>query len=201
MNKKIILSLYILFSIIALGYFFHQGDVVAPKKDSLTIYRAKRKFKETPEPEKSTRKKHEKHIFVVQKHDASHLHYDFRLQIGHVLKSWAVPKGPPLKIGEKHLAVQTEDHPLDYATFEGTIPEGHYGAGTVEIYDTGKAYSIKKDAGKIASLKQSYEDGEIKIMLEGKKLTGPYVLVQTAMHGNDKNWLMLKMDPKKVEAE
>ncbi len=168
------------------------------KKNSLKKYRAKRKFKETPEPKASKKVKHEERIFVVQKHDASRLHYDVRLQIGHVLKSWAVPKGPPAKIGEKRLAVQTEDHPLDYAKFKGEIPEGHYGAGTVEIWDSGTYYSIKKKLGKLLSPNQSFEEGQIEIYFKGKKLKGPYALIQTKL-ADGKDWLMIKMREKKEE--
>lgn len=180
------------------------ANFVCAKKDtnmgitnSLKTYRKKRTFSQTPEPKASKKSRSEKRIFVVQKHDASHLHYDFRIQIGRVLKSWAIPKGPPTKIGEKRLAVETEDHPLDYATFEGTIPEGHYGAGTVKVWDSGTFESILKKGGKTVSAKRGYQNGEIKIWLEGKKLKGPYVLVQTKMHGDDKNWLMMKAQEKK----
>jgi DNA ligase D-like protein (predicted 3'-phosphoesterase) len=119
--------------------------------------------------------------FVVHKHDASHLHYDFRLEMDGVLKSWAVPKGPPEQPGERRLAVQVEDHPLDYIDFHGTIPEGQYGAGTVEIWDKGK-YTLEQSNAK-----------EIEFTLQGKKLTGGYVLLN--FKGN-KDWLMLKRKPK-----
>jgi DNA ligase D-like protein (predicted 3'-phosphoesterase) len=122
----------------------------------------------------------------VQKHDASHLHYDFRLKIGNVLKSWAVPKGPPTKLNEKRLAIPTEDHPLAYATFSGTIQEGNYGAGTVKIWDHGTYYSLKQE-----SLEESYDNGRMEIWLEGKKLTGPYALIKT--HLGDNNWLLFKI--------
>src|ERR1700730_10390157 len=103
----------------------------------LEHYRNKRRFTETPEPAGRPRRSSSRHIFVVQKHKASHLHYDFRLAIDGVLASWAVPKGIPRRAGIKHLAMRTDDHPLEYATFEGTISKGNYGAGTVKIWDHG----------------------------------------------------------------
>src|SRR6187399_838994 len=105
----------------------------------------KRNFKSTGEPEGVVGKSENELIFVVQKHAASHLHYDFRLEIAGVLKSWAVPKGPPIDPSDKRLAVETEDHPLDYADFEGVIPEGEYGGGTVIVWDAGPLENLKRD--------------------------------------------------------
>lgn len=116
-------------------------------------------------------------IFVVQKHQATHLHYDFRLEMDGVLKSWAVPKEPPLESGVRRLAVEVEDHPLDYANFEGVIPEGMYGAGKVEIWDRG-TYQLKhKSADKI------------EFTLNGEKMRGDYVLIRFK---GDRNWLLVK---------
>ncbi len=114
--------------------------------------------------------------FVVQRHQAKHLHYDFRLEIDGVLKSWAVPKGIPLEPGLKRLAVQVEDHPIDYIDFTGQIPEGQYGAGTVEIWDSGGFELAKKGTG------------HLEFTLHGKKLSGDYVLI----HTDGKNWLLIK---------
>jgi DNA ligase D-like protein (predicted 3'-phosphoesterase) len=122
-------------------------------------------------------------IFVVQKHDASHLHYDFRLEINNVLKSWAVPKIPPTKPDVKRLAIQTEDHPLSYADFEGTIEEGLYGAGRVEIWDKG---TFKPE---------TIEENKIVFELAGRKLQGTYVLLKLKSHGKykgEQNWLLFK---------
>jgi len=145
---------------------------------ALEKYQAKRKFSKTPEP-KGLVKKRSLSRFVVQKHQASHLHYDFRLEADGVLKSWAVPKGVPEKAGIKRLAVQVEDHPVDYINFSGRIPEGEYGAGTVEIYDKGKWQALDG----------SLEKGSIKFKLAGKKLKGEYVLVRLK---DEKNWLIYK---------
>lgn len=116
-------------------------------------------------------------IYVIQRHDATHLHYDLRLEMNGVLKSWAVPKTPPTESGIKRLAVQVEDHPLDYADFEGTIPEGMYGAGTVEIWDRGK-YVLKEKT-----------DNRLIFEIKGKKLKGLYCLI---LFKGKKNWLFFK---------
>jgi len=150
---------------------------------SLSEYEKKRKFESTTEPkgkekeDVKSRKENNKLIFVIQRHDASHLHYDLRLEIGGVLKSWAVPKIPPTKEGVKRLAVQTEDHPIGYADFEGIIPEGNYGAGTVEIWDRGN-FILEKIG-----------DNKIIFKLEGEKMKGDFVLLRLK---NSKNWLFFK---------
>ena len=127
-------------------------------------------------------------IFVVQKHQARNLHYDFRLKIGRVLKSWAVPKKPEGKKGEKRLAVETEDHPLSYATFHGEIPTGNYGAGKVEIWDKGSFKNLKN-----ISMRKAYDEGHIEVNLKGGKLKGNFALVNTKFNGNKKNWLLIKI--------
>lgn len=154
---------------------------------SLEEYKKKRKFKITPEPEPEILQKSENR-FVIQEHDASHLHYDFRLEmpteIGSgdiVLKSWATPKNLPEEAGVKRLAIQTEDHPANYIGFEGKIPKGEYGAGIVKIWDKGKFELIKRDPG------------HIQFILSGKKIKGEYNLIKTKGFGGSKNsWLIFK---------
>jgi len=145
----------------------------------LAEYKKKRDPKKTPEPFGS-KKRGKKPIFVVQRHDARRLHYDFRLERNGALASWAVPKGVPLEPGQQHLAVHVEDHPLEYGTFEGEIPKGQYGAGTVEIWDNG-TYDLVEEK----------KDGGLTIRLHGKRLNGTYALVPAKLSGDAKNWLIL----------
>jgi bifunctional non-homologous end joining protein LigD len=142
------------------------------------MYEAKRDFTITPEPAGNTKPSGER-IFVIQEHHARRLHYDLRLENGGVLKSWAVPKGIPESTEEKRLAVQTEDHPIEYAKFEGTIPEGQYGAGTVKIWDKGTFEQ------------KTWEENKIEFIINGQKLKGRYVLVRLKRAG-EKSWLLLK---------
>jgi len=155
---------------------------------SLKEYHRKRDFTQTGEPKGAVRKRAAKKLrFVIHKHDASRLHYDLRLEMEGVLKSWAVPKGPSLDPSQKRLAVMVEDHPFDYRNFEGVIPEDEYGGGTVMIWDEG-AYQVVGDAPGPEQLVK----GELKIDLAGKKLRGGYVLVRTKWRGENKNWLLIK---------
>jgi bifunctional non-homologous end joining protein LigD len=126
-------------------------------------------------------------VYVVQKHHAGHLHYDLRLESGGVLRSWAIPKGPSLDPAEKRLAVEVEDHPLDYAGFEGVIPEGEYGAGTVIVWDRG---TYLPQGG--ASLEEMLEKGAVKVELAGEKLRGGFAIVRTRLGGKRTNWLLIK---------
>lgn len=154
----------------------------------LEPYKQKRNFSVTSEPKDSTRsKKYSNLRFVVQKHAASQLHYDFRLEMDGVLKSWAIPKGPSLNSEDKRLAVQTEDHPLDYQNFEGVIPAGQYGGGTVLIWDRGIYQSSKR-----SSLTKDYKDGHLVITLKGKKLKGDFVL-QRIKEDEKPVWLFIKL--------
>lgn len=192
MVKKIIMALVF---IAGLGYMLMPHD-------SLRTYKSKRDLDSSSEPSSSKKpagKPNNKPIFVIQKHDASHLHYDFRLEINGVLKSWAVPKGPSTNPADKRLAVETEDHPMEYATFEGVIPEGHYGAGPVIVWDTGTFDNIKEKDGKTVSLNQSYKNGQIEIDLHGKKLQGEYTLIRT-VPADEKKWLLIKMRDEYADA-
>jgi bifunctional non-homologous end joining protein LigD len=158
--------------------------MAAPRKSAkLGAYRAKRDFKKTHEPRGGTRGE-KGNRFVIQKHDASRLHYDFRLEVDGVLKSWAVPKGVPTKKGEKHLAVHVEDHPLEYINFEGIIPKGQYGGGTVMVWDAGTFECLGSTARK------DLEEGKLHFALHGRKLNGEWTLVRTK-NGED-NWLLIK---------
>ena len=151
----------------------------------LQDYRKKRDFRSSTEPKgKEKPSKGGPRKFVVQKHQASQLHYDFRLELDGVLKSWAVPKGPSLDPSVKRLAVQVEDHPLEYADFEGVIPEDEYGGGTVMVWDTG-TWKQKEDA------REGLEEGNLKFELKGKKLKGGWALVHMKGRG-EKNWLLIK---------
>lgn len=162
-------------------------------KHNLIEYMEKREFRHTAEPRGHVKKHQSEHpTFVIQKHDASHLHYDLRLEINGVLVSWAVPKGPPLIESERRLAIQTEDHPLEYAHFEGRIPEGNYGAGTVKIWDKGTFFNIKEKNGKLIPLEECLKQGQLEVFFEGNKMNGPYALIKTKMSGKDQ-WLLLKM--------
>lgn len=176
----------------------------------LKEYNKKRKFDKTPEPQGKEEKRSGKLRFVVQKHAASRLHYDFRLEVDGVLKSWAVPKGVPTTAGDKHLAMMVEDHPLEYRNFEGIIPEGEYGGGTVMLWDEG-TYDITDLEGNIIPdveqekiFNKEVKDGDLKVILYGKKLKGSFALVRFKRAGDDA-WLMLKhkdeFSGKKIEDE
>jgi DNA ligase D-like protein (predicted 3'-phosphoesterase) len=168
------------------------------KKD-LQAYQGKRDFRRTPEPTGRGRRASREPIFVVQKHDAKRLHYDFRLEVEGVLKSWAVPKGPSLDPREKRLAVPTEDHPLEYATFEGVIPAGEYGAGTVLVWDTGPYRNLTEKKGIPLSMPEAVAHGHLKVWLLGRKLKGGYALTRFKT-GRDESWLLVKADDDEADA-
>ncbi len=155
--------------------------------DKLKTYQSKRKFNKTAEPKGTVRKGHKKPIFVIHEHDARALHYDLRLEADGVLKSWAIPKGPSTDPTEKHLAMHVEDHPLEYAHFEGNIAEGNYGAGGVIIWDRGTYRNLKDEP-----LSECIKNGLVSVWLDGKKLHGGYALVRTNYRGRD-SWLFFKM--------
>jgi DNA ligase D-like protein (predicted 3'-phosphoesterase) len=172
---------------------------------NLRQYRQKRKFEESPEPEGDKGDfswASERPVFVIQKHDASSLHYDFRLEADGVLKSWVVPKGPSTDPGEKRLALPTEDHPLDYADFEGVIPKGHYGAGAIMIWDRGSYRNLKADQDDSEpekAISEQIDDGHVTVWLNGDKLKGGYALIRTDL-GDEERWLLIKMDDDEADA-
>lgn len=140
-------------------------------------------------------------IFVVQRHDASTEHYDVRLEADGVLKSWAVPKGPSTDPDDQRLAVRTEDHPLDYAGFEGVIPEGEYGGGTVIVWDAGTYRDLSEDdGGEPIDVAEAVEKGHVRVWLEGEKVRGGYDLVHARVGGDERNWLLRKLDDDAADA-
>jgi DNA ligase D-like protein (predicted 3'-phosphoesterase) len=163
------------------------------EETQLKKYRERRNFTVTSEPSNGDLKI-DGPLFVVQKHDARHLHYDFRLEIDGVLKSWAIPKGPSNDPRIKRLAVPTDDHPLGYADFEGVIPEGEYGAGTVMVWDLGTYKNVKRKDSKIVPMKECYKNGQIEVFLDGEKLYGSYALIRTIRSKDETPyWLFIKM--------
>ncbi len=165
---------------------------------ALALYNKKRNFGKTPEPTGKTKEDKDALIFVVQKHHASHLHYDLRLEMEGVLKSWAVPKGPSMNPGDKRLSMMVEDHPYDYKDFEGNIPEGNYGGGNVIVWDNGtylaNGEKDKKESEKalLAGLKK----GHLNFILKGKKLKGEFDLVKIRNGKQENAWLLIKKEDK-----
>src|SRR5882724_9379380 len=161
------------------------------RRDNLASYRAKRDFERTDEPSGKTSVAPAQHLrFVIQRHDATRLHYDFRLELDGAFKSWAVTKGPSIDPAVKRLAVEVEDHPLDYGDFEGTIPQGEYGGGTVQLWDRGY---WQPDGDKSAG--EQLKSGELKLTLAGERLKGSWVLVRMKSDrngGRRTNWLLIK---------
>lgn len=160
---------------------------------SLKEYSKKRNFNSTLEPESEIKKSTFELIFVVQKHAASHLHYDFRLEMDGVLKSWAIPKGPSMNPADKRLAIMVEDHPYSYKDFEGTIPEGNYGAGNVIVWDNG-TYTLADEAGADnteSKLQSDLQKGHLSFILNGKKLKGEFALVKLKTK-QENTWLLIK---------
>lgn len=157
----------------------------------LTDYHRKRRFNQTPEPKGKLRKSSKKLEFVIQKHHASQLHYDFRLELNGVLKSWAVPKGPSLNPKDRRLAMMVEDHPYEYRKFEGVIPEGNYGAGNVIIWDRGWYELHREEESWPATLQEGLKKGDLKFILHGEKLNGSFALIKTPRMGENA-WLLIK---------
>lgn len=188
MKKRVLISALVF----AAGLLNAGGDSM--EKDALKQYRKRRNLERSPEPVGRVKKRRSrKLLFVIQKHAARSLHYDVRLEIDGVLVSWAVPKGPSTNPRVKRLAIRTDDHPIEYAKFEGVIPEDSYGAGTVMIWDIGTYENIKmNDDGELVPMGQCLKRGRIEVFLTGEKLQGGYAFIKTALSGNDQ-WLMIKM--------
>ena len=174
----------------------------APRKPAtrpLAEYNAKRDFTRTAEPAGKVPKARGRSLhFVIQKHAASHLHYDFRLELDGVMKSWAVPKGPSLDPTVRRLAMEVEDHPISYNTFEGTIPQGEYGGGTVMLWDRG-TYEAEDGQGAEA-LRRGYEKGELRFQMHGKRLKGGFVLARLRRPGRPQ-WLLIKRRDDHADAD
>jgi DNA ligase D-like protein (predicted 3'-phosphoesterase) len=172
-----------------------------PRRDPLQPYREKRHFGRTPEPPAMKGRARRRARFVIQAHDATAMHYDFRLEAGGVLKSWAVPKGPSLKPRDKRLAMRTEDHPIAYASFEGVIPDGEYGAGPVIVWDEGTYRNLTDDDGTEVPVEEAVDRGHVKVWLEGRKLQGGFALTRTPI-GRDgrEKWLLVKLRDEAADA-
>src|SRR5918999_2986863 len=168
--------------------------------DPLREYRRKRNFGRTPEPSKRGGRRRAPR-FVIQKHDASSLHYDFRLEAGGVLKSWAVPKGPSTDPRDKRLAMPTEDHPLSYGDFEGVIPEGEYGAGPIIVWDTGTYRNLTEEGETEIPVEEAVDRGHVKVGLEVTKLRGGWSLRRTAIGRTGRaKWLLVKLRDEEADA-
>lgn len=162
--------------------------------DRLLEYRRKRNVGASGEPSASEQAQvHDRASFVIQRHDASSLHFDFRLEIDGVLVSWAVPKGPSTDPSVKRLARRTEDHPLDYADFEGRIEQGNYGAGTVVVWDRGEYDNLTEHDDDPIDVGRALADGHLKVWLYGEKLSGAFALTRTKTGGDERNWLLVKI--------
>jgi DNA ligase D-like protein (predicted 3'-phosphoesterase) len=164
-------------------------------------YRSRRDFENSPEPHgrEGACASRRRPRFVIHKHDASTLHYDLRLEINGVLKSWVVPKGPSTDPSDRRLAIPTEDHPLEYAGFEGVIPGEQYGGGTVMVWDRGTFRNITEKDGELQPADAAWENGHLLVELDGEKISGGYALHRTGVN-RDSNWLLIKMDDEHADA-
>ena len=169
--------------------------------DRLKEYKKKRDLSKTPEPRGAKKKKKGGDpAFVIQKHDARNLHYDFRLEDEGVLVSWAVPKGPSTDPEDRRLAIKVEDHPIDYGEFEGVIPKGMYGAGTVLVWDRGTYRNLMAEKDPPLSMQEALEKGHVEVWLEGEKLRGGYTLIEMKGRGENQ-WLLIKMKDELADRE
>ncbi len=169
-------------------------------EDRLAAYRSKRNFGTTSEPSGGAAGGGDTPIFVIQEHAASSRHYDLRLEVDGALVSWAVPKGPSTDPRDRRLAVRTEDHPLEYADFEGTIPEDEYGGGAVIVWDRGTYRNLKADGDDPVEMADALAQGHAAVWLEGEKIRGGYNLIHSRMGGDEKNWLLIKADDEGADA-
>jgi DNA ligase D-like protein (predicted 3'-phosphoesterase) len=174
---------------------------VSVPRGSLEKYRRKRDFGKTPEPAGRRGRRGKAPRFVIQKHDATALHYDFRLEADGVLKSWAIPKGPSTDPRDKRLAMPTEDHPLDYHDFEGVIPEKQYGAGPVIVWDAGTYRNLTEKDGREIPVGEAVDAGHVKVWLEGRKIRGGYSLRRTRIGKDEREkWLLVKLKDEEADA-
>ncbi|MGH2736437.1 MAG: DNA polymerase ligase N-terminal domain-containing protein [Actinomycetota bacterium] len=170
------------------------------RSEKLSDYKSKRDLKISPEPRAAARRRRSKKLrFVVQKHDATSLHYDFRLEADGVLKSWAVPKGPSVDPRDKRMAMPTEDHPLDYLDFEGVIPKGNYGAGPVIVWDIGTYENRTEKDGQEVPVAEAIDAGHVSFWLDGSKLRGGFALTRTGK-GDRPRWLLVKKKDEGADA-
>ena len=168
---------------------------------ALRAYRSKRDFAKTSEPPGRKRRAGPELAYVIQKHDASHLHFDLRLEVDGVMKSWAVPKGPSVNPAVKRLAVQVEDHPIEYNTFEGTIPKGEYGGGTVMIWDRGTWEYGGDTPDALDGIRAGLQEGKLQVVLRGRRLKGAWALVRTGRRGSKPQWLLIKQRDRYASAD
>src|SRR4051812_48505673 len=171
------------------------GKVPDMARDALARYREMRRFEETPEPSGRRTRKDKTPVFVIQMHAARSLHFDFRIEVGGALVSWAVPKGPSTDPRDKRLAVRVEDHPVDYGDFEGVIPEGNYGAGSVIVWDAGPYRNLRDEP-----VEQGLKDGRVTIWLEGQKIRGGYALTRTGVRRGKEQWILVKKRDEEADA-
>jgi len=184
------------------GTEFIEVLTMAEREKKLHAYRQKRHFERTPEPAGKDKSPFAAGpIFVVQKHDASNLHYDFRIEVDGVLKSWAAPKGPTLDPHIRHLAMPTEDHPMEYAAFEGIIPRGEYGGGTVMVWDFGLYENLTEKGDETMPMVEAIERGHVVMQLHGKKLRGNFALIRTGSQKGRPRWLLIKMNDEEARPD
>ncbi len=176
------------------------AELMKMADDPLRTYRTRRDLQRSPEPPGERRRPRERPVFVIQEHAASSHHYDLRLEADGVLASWAVPQGPSTDPDVKRLAIRTEDHPLDYADFEGAIPASEYGGGRVIVWDIGPYENLTERDGDAVPVPDALAAGHVKVWLEGDKLRGAWALQHAKVGGDDDNWLLIKVNDEGADA-